>query len=227
MKPVQCPLWFVAAAVLAAGFAAAASQQSIAGQRVADKPFMLFVTPLLPPEGPERSEAFSSACYKALRELFDSTSFQVIIVPTAARADSMSNQKKDIILTTDTLDCYLEGPAFDTLVIWMRYHVGLLHSRIDVPYPKGREATLPPIIARKVYRTVREEFTGVVELEGGPPGMTVTLTEGVVVRPPRTMLFPPGDYYITSQYPNFKKRVDTLVVFQGRVTKKRILLLPN
>jgi hypothetical protein len=194
---------------------------------ISNKPFMLFVTPLRPPEGAERAEAFSAAMFKELRQFFDTTSFQPILVETVGMVERMSNQKKDIILTTDTTDCYLRGTEHDTLVIWIRYKVGLLLSRVDVAYPKGRQVELPPLLAREAYWAIRDEFTGVVELEGGPPGMMITLVEGATVKPPRTMLFPPGDHYITSRFPGFKTRVDTLVVFQGRTTRKRILMLPD
>jgi hypothetical protein len=217
----------IAACLLAGAFGAVMSATHEAPVRVSGKPFMLFVTPLLPPEGRQRSEAFSTACYKEIKAVFDSTSFQAILLPDAWKVDKMSNQKKDIILTTDSLDCYREGPEFDTLVVWMRYRVGLLYGRADVPYPKGREADLPPLIASKVLQSIRNEFTGVVELEGGPAGMTITLTDGVTVAAPCRMMFPPGDYYIISQYPDFQTRTDTLLVFQGRLTKKRILLLPR
>jgi hypothetical protein len=194
---------------------------------LSNKPFMLFVTPLRPPEGPERTEAFSSAIFKALRQFFDTTSFQPILVRSLEEVEKMSNQKKDILLTTDTTDYYLPGAVNDTFVIWVRYKVGLLLSRVDVAYPKGREAELPPQLARKAYRAIRGEFTGLIELEGGPPGMVITLVEGATVQPPRTMLFPPGDYYITSRFPGFKTRLDSLVVFQGKTTRKRILMLPE
>ena len=187
---------------------------------------MLFVTPLLPPEGGERAEAFSNACFKELKQFFDTTSFRAIRVTSLEQAISMSNLKKDIICVTDTHDCYLEGPEYDTLVVWLRYKVGLLHSRVDVPYPKGREAILPGEIGQRIYRTIRNEFTGVAELYGGPEGMTIMLVEGVYIKPPRIMLLPPGEYYITSSYPKFQPRLDTLVIFQGRTTRKRILLLP-
>jgi hypothetical protein len=91
---------------------------------------------------------------------------------------------------------------------------------------RGQTAGLPKMVADKTLKTVRNEFTGIVELEGGPQGMTIGLLEGVTVQPPITMLFPPGDHYITSYFPGFITRRDTLVVFQGKRTKKRILLLP-
>jgi hypothetical protein len=194
---------------------------------VSNKPFMLFVTPLYPPEGKQRAEAFSSAMFKDLKQFFDTTSFQAILVESFEKMHSLSNQKKDIFVTSDTNDCYLSGPNYDTLVVWIRYKVGLYHARVDVPYPKGHEAELPPMLARAVYRTIRNEFSGIVELQGGPPGMTITLVEGATVMPPRSMLLPPGDYFITSRYPGFVTRLDTLVVFQGRTTHKRILMLPE
>ncbi|MBD3391077.1 MAG: PEGA domain-containing protein [Chitinivibrionales bacterium] len=195
--------------------------------RVSNKPFMLFVPPLLPPEGADRAGAFSNAIFNELRDFFDTTSFQAILVQDLSMVESMSNQKKDIVLRTDTTDCYLTGQIFDTLVVWLRYRVGLNLCRVDIPYPKGRQAGLPPLVATKVYTAIRNEFTGIVDLTGGPPGMTVTLVPGATVAPPRTMLLPPGEYFITSQYPGFQTRRDTLTVFQGRTTKKRILMLPD
>ena len=57
--------------------------------------------------------------------------------------------------------------------------------------------------------------------------MTMTLAEGAVIVPPRSLILPAGDYAITSQYPDFISRTDTLLVFQGRSVKRRVLLLPE
>ena len=71
----RCVLFAAAVSAVHAQLAPPPSEMT-----VANKPFMLFVTPLLPPEGAERSGAFSAACFKHLKQYFDSTSFQPILV---------------------------------------------------------------------------------------------------------------------------------------------------
>jgi hypothetical protein len=219
---------FITAVIIFAGFSVSAFGQYTQAVRVSDKPFMIFVTPILPPPGTMmQPDAFNAECFRQIKELFDSTSFQAVHVASLAKADLMSNQKKDILITTDSLDRFTYGNGTVTMALWMRYRIGLLHSRVDVTCYRGQENDLPQSIAKGIYKAIKNEFTGVLELEGGPPGMTATLVEGVTVTVPRSMLFPPGDYYVTSRYPYFQTRTDTIEIFQGRTTKKRILLLPE
>lgn len=189
-------------------------------------PFMLFITPLLPPQGQELSAGFSNACFKTLKKNFAGTSIQVILVTSKDMVDRMSNQKRDIVLSSDPHDYYAKGSTFDTLTIWARYCVGLLHAEIEIPFAKTREVVLPDLVAEHVTRVLKKEMLAEATFEGGPQGMTMTLVEGATIRPPRTMLLPAGEYFVTSEHVGFKTRIDTIKVYPGRRMHKRVLLLP-
>ncbi len=190
------------------------------------KPFMLFVTPLLSPPG-TNAAAFTDAVFKHIREQFDTTAFQPINAPSVSRAEAMSNQKHDIIITADANDCYHPGTTTDTIVAWAKYRVGLVHSRIAYPFPKARLRTLPAEFAEAISMQLREDLCGVAKIDGGPLGIAIELVDGHAVHPPKRLLLPAGSYFVRCSYPGFKPRTDTLVVNPGAIVQKRFLLLPQ
>lgn len=192
------------------------------------RPFMFFVTPLLPPGGPLRSAAFTQACYEQLRGSLDTTSFQVIIAGRKSKVLAVSNQKRDLILSSDPADYYFKGDEYDTLGMWLKYRVGFKIEPVNIPFPADDQANLPVLVAEAVLQVARTEFLSTVTLEGRPPGMVMRFDrQRFDIIPPRTFLLPVGDYFITSDYPQFARRRDTIHVEVGKVLKKQILLLPG
>jgi len=141
--------------------------------------------------------------------------------------DGISNRKKDIILTSDMNDYFTRGTEYDTLVLWMEYHVGFIHERISVPYRRGYGSDMPDRVARRVFETAFTEFLGSISLQAGPPGATMVIDEDITLTPPCEFLLPPGRYGLQTSFPDFLSRVDSVDVLPARMTKKRVLLLPQ
>jgi hypothetical protein len=195
-------------------------------EQAAFKPFMLFVTTLAAPPGMSAS-AFTDDVYRQLASHFDTTAFQPIRVAKVSRAVSMSNRKRDIIISADKHDCYYRGTAADTIVAWAKFRVGLIHCRIAQIFTPEQRDALPAMLAEQISQHLREQLMGVIELEGGPKHMRIAILDGQSVSPPRRLLLPAGTYAIRCSYPGFAERVDTLRIDPGKTLAKRILLLPH
>jgi hypothetical protein len=187
---------------------------------------MLFVTPLAAPPGMSAS-AFTDDVYRHLAAHFDTTAFQPIRVASISRAVSMSNRKRDIIISADEHDCYYRGALADTIVAWAKFRVGLTHCRIAGVFAPEQRHALPAMFAEAISQHLRDQLMGVIELEGGPKHMRIEIVEGQSVSPPKRLLLPAGTYAVRCSYPGFAKRVDTLRIDPGRTLAKRILLLPH
>lgn len=192
------------------------------------KPWMLLVSPIWPPQGEPEAAAFSKNCVDKLCNYFDSTSYQVVLLNPGQKPEHISNRKKDIILQTDPADFFIRGKTADTLILWLHYRTGFSYSRISIPFTHEAAKPLPSLVAQYVATTVKSEFLGVLSLTGGPHGMEMTLGGGmIIVYPPCTFLLPPGDYDIIATYPGFRSRTDPIEIFPGQTHAKRILLLPT
>lgn len=191
-----------------------------------NKPWMFFITDIVPPRGPAMAPQFSEICFRKLSDLFDSTSYQTILLRADQKIDKLSNRNKDLILSSDTAEYCSKGLSADTLIVWLRYKVGFRHSRIAVPYIRGKSASLPELLAYHVFNTAVSEFLSTISLQAGPPGVTVNITEDIFAKPPCTFFIPPGTYILNSIFPQFQKRLDTLEAIPGKQYAKRILLLP-
>jgi hypothetical protein len=215
-------------ALLGAISASADTRRPVGGHGFPKRPFMLFVTPLRPPVGWHRSAGFSRAVFRELKRHFDHTTYQVILVESVTEAERMSNSKRDIILFTDSTDYLAPGPGpHDTLLVWSRYRTGFLFSRIDIPVMRGAPDERMQVVGERIVEIIRDEFLGEVMLEGGPPGMVMTIMGRVRVQPPCQILMPAGQYKMISYYPEFASRHDTLSIMPGRENYRRILLLPE
>ena len=191
------------------------------------KPWMLFVTQILPPRGAEYAPAFSRVCFERLKKFFGSTSYQLILLRPDQTPEKLSNRKKDLIIYSDNSDYFVRGTDYDTLILWVRYRVGFNHSRVAIPYKRGASGPLPELVAQYIFTTITSEFLSELSLQGGPPGFSIALSEGITVYPPCTFYIPPGMYGITASYPHFKTRTDSLEIFPGKMYTKRMLLLPD
>jgi hypothetical protein len=191
------------------------------------KPWMLFVTQLIPPRGPQFAKAFTSACFEPLKTSFDTTSYQVVLLQPGQTIQNLSNNKKDLILSSDSLDFWVQGKTYDTLVFWLCYRVGFNHSRITIPYQRGLSNVLPELAAQAVISTATTEFLCSLMLRGGPPGISISFTEDITAFPPCYFYLPPGDYEFKSTFPGFKTRIDSMEFLPGKTYSKRILLLPQ
>lgn len=200
--------------------------QTVIGDKSSNKPWMLFTTQIFPPRGPDMALQFTKVCYQKLLQYFDSTSFQVIQLQPGQKIDNISNRKKDLILSSDPSDYFVKGTTTDTLVVWLRYKVGFTHSRITIPYKRGKSGPLPDILAQEVFRTVTSEFLGTLSLQAGPQGVAINIAEDIIAYAPCTFFIPPGTYIMQSTFPNFQNRLDTLEILPGKQYSKRILLLP-
>lgn len=200
--------------------------ESIIGAQKGNKPWMLFITQIIPPRGPSIAPQFSEICFQKLSELFDTTSFQIILLKEGQQIENLSNRKKDLILSSDPSEYSSKGVSADTLIVWLRYKIGFHHCRIAVPYSKGKSNTLPDLLASHVFASAKSEFLSTLSLQAGPPGVGVNIFEDIVAYPPCTFLIPPGTYILSSIFPNFQKRLDTLEITPGKQYNKRILLLP-
>lgn len=220
-------LYFVACgALLSTPVAVRAAYRMRSGFQ--QKPWMLIVSPIKSPQGESGTAIFSKNCADKLCNFFDSTSYQVVLLNPGQKPESVSNQKKDIILQTDPSDFFIRGSTTDTLILWLHYRTGFNHSRISIPFTHGAAGPLPSLVAQYVATTVTSEFLGILSLTGGPHGMEMALGGGmIIVYPPCTFFLPPGEYDITATYPGFRSRTDPIEIFPGRTHAKRILLLPN
>ncbi len=201
--------------------------ETVISSEKGNKPWMFFITNIIPPRGPAMAPQFSEVCFQKLSELFDSTSYQTILLRADQKIDKLSNRNKDLILSSDTAEYCSKGLSADTLIVWLRYKVGFRHSRIAVPYERGKTVSLPELLAYHVFDTAKSEFLSTLSLQAGPPGVTVNITEDIFAKPPCTFFIPPGTYIMNSIFPQFQKRLDTLEVIAGKQYVKRILLLPS
>ncbi|MBD3314174.1 MAG: hypothetical protein GF344_00165 [Chitinivibrionales bacterium] len=190
-------------------------------------PFMLFVTSLRPPQGGRLAAVFSKAVFLELKGHFDTTTYQTILVEDIESAQSMSNHKKDLIIYTDTSDWHVPDSLFSTLILWIKYRTGFLLGRTELRYTKAQLKSLPVMVAEKLSEKIYNEFLGQVSLSGGPPNMTMCLVERLHVTPPCNLLLPAGQHTLISSYDGFARRVDTIDVLPGMITRKRVLLLPE
>lgn len=111
--------------------------ETVIGANNGNKPWMLFITHIIPPRGPVLAQQFSRSCFEKMTQLFDTTSYQIILLQPGQDLDNISNRKKDLILSSDNADFWTKGAAIDTLIVWLRFKVGFHHSRIAVPYTRG------------------------------------------------------------------------------------------
>jgi hypothetical protein len=190
------------------------------------KPWMLLISPIYPPAGSSYSAAFSSACVERLRLLFDTTSYQTILLKPNQTPETLSNNKKDIVIASDPADFCVKGDTNDTLIVWVRYRTGFNHSRLTIPYNNENRKKLPEMVSKQILITVMEEFLGKLILQGGPSGMEIKINDQISAIPPCEFYCPPGNYQLHSSFPGFQNRTDTLDIFPGKQYSKRILLLP-
>lgn len=198
-----------------------------AAQQIAFKPFMLLVTRLTPPPRTLSADALTEGTFQKLRPCFDTTSYQVIKVLDTTQAVSMSNHKRDIIISSDPTDFFHKGENSDTLVVWVTFRTGLSFGRIIIPYDPSRPASMPEAAAHKINQFLRAEFLGEVYFEGGPSGLAIEVVDNHTLSPPKFVLLPVGSFFIESSFPGFQNRRDTLTVRRGDVIRKRILLMPK
>lgn len=190
------------------------------------KPWTLFITPLVPPEGKKYSEAFTDACFSFCNQYFDSTTIEPLQLGANQRPEELSRSKSDMVVSCVAGKTLLRGPTCDTLVVWMRQIAGPVNARILVPFAKTDVANIAEYTAQKIFATATEQFLGSVRLKGGPPGLAIQIADGLKVYPPCSMVVPAGTFLVHSTYPQMQPRLDTLTVWQGQTLSKRILMLP-
>ncbi len=149
------------------------------------------------------------------------------MVMDTGQALSMSNHKRDIIISSDPTDFFHKGSQMDTAVVWATFRTGFSVGRIAVPYDPSQHTALPLLIAQKVNDFLRTEFLGEVYFEGGPKGLAIEVANNSKLHPPKLVLLPAGTHFISSSFPGFEDRSDTLIVRQGELVRKRIFLMPN
>lgn len=191
------------------------------------KPWMLFVTNLIPPGGPKHSVPFTSACFEQIKTAFDTTSYQAILISTGQSPEKLSNNNKDLIITSEPKEYCIKGKTTDTLIFWIRYKVGFVHSKVFVPYNRGQGNAIPSLVAQQAHSTILSDFLCSISLKGGPPQMSIKIAEDIVAYPPCFFYLPPGNYSFESSFPGFATRIDSVSLLPGRSYSKRILLLPE
>jgi hypothetical protein len=141
--------------------------------------------------------------------------------------DSSSGKKRDLIIEPEKQSVLQTGRQTDTLAFWLKFRTGFKYSRITIVLKKEQYTTLCDSVAMAVYRTAQSEFLGELDLQGGPIGCTMSISEFFNVSPPCKLRIPVGTYEIKTTFPGFISRNDSVSVNGGESVMKRVLLLPS
>lgn len=170
--------------------------------------------------------SFQDACYQSLNQQFDGTLYEVVKVTDLKFYDSTAGKKRDLIIEPETPVNTGKNKSGDTLAFWLKFRTGFKYSRIAIPLKREMYTTLTDSIAYAVYKTAQSEFLGELQLQGGPAGCTMSISNVFDITPPCKLRLPVGVYNIVTHYPNFTTRNDSVSVYAGESIIKRILLLP-
>lgn len=169
---------------------------------------------------------FHESCYQSIKRQFDGTLYEVVKLGDMRLYDSSSGKKRDLIIEPEKQTMWQMSRQPDTLAFWLKFRTGFKYSRITIVLKKEQYSTLCDSVAMAVYRTAQSEFLGELELQGGPIGCTMSISELFNVAPPCKIRIPVGIYEIKTTFPGFISRSDSVSVGGGESVKKRVLLLP-
>jgi hypothetical protein len=169
---------------------------------------------------------FSDACNESMIRQFEGTFYEVIMIRDANSFDSSTLKKRDLIVEFEKSGNTLKNKVNDTIVLWLKFKTGFTYSRISIPFRPNTYTTLPDSIAFSIYKTVQSDFLGELQLQGGPQGCTMSIADLFDVTPPCKLHVPANNYEITTRFPGFTTRRDSVSVNAGEIVHKRIFLLP-
>jgi hypothetical protein len=188
--------------------------------------WQLIVLPIQPPPKWTGS-SFHESCYQSIKRQFDGTLYEVVKLSDIRLYDSSGGKKRDLIIEPEKQSTLLKSRQTDTLAFWLKFRTGFKYSRITIVPGKDQYTTLSDSIAMAIYRTAQAEFLGELDLQGGPIGCTMSISEFFNVSPPCKIRIPVGIYEIKTTFPGFISRSDSVSVNAGESVKKRVLLLPE
>ena len=185
----------------------------------------LIVLPIQPPAKWSGS-SFHECCYQSIRRQFDGTLYDVVKLSNIRQYDSLNGKKRDLIIEPEKQTALQKKKQSDTLAFWLKFRTGFKYSRITILLKNENYATICDSVAMAVYRTAQSEFLGELNLQGGPIGCTMSISELFDVSPPCRIRIPVGIYELKTTFPGFISRRDSVSVNGGESVKKRVLLLP-
>lgn len=188
--------------------------------------WQLIVPPLPAPQKWLQSSPFHESCYQSLKRQFEGTLYEVVKLNDISQYDSSNGKKRDLIIEPEKPASLHKNMQTDTLAFWLKFRTGFKYSRITIVLKKEHYTTLCDSVAMAVYRTAQSEFLGELDLQGGPIGCTMSISNNFTVSPPCRILIPVGTYDIKTTFPGFNSRSDSVSVNGGESVKKRVLLLP-
>jgi hypothetical protein len=184
---------------------------------------------VLPIQTPPKwtGSSFHESCYQSIKRQFDGTLYEVVKLSDMRLYDSSSGKKRDLIIEPEKQTALQKSKQTDTLAFWLKFRTGFKYSRITIVLKKEQYTTLCDSVAMAIYRTAQSEFLGELDLQGGPIGCTMSISELFNVSPPCKLRIPVGIYEIKTTFPGFISRSDSVSVNGGESVKKRVLLLPG
>ena len=189
--------------------------------------WQLIVPPLPVPQKWLQNGSFHESCYQSLKRQFEGTLYEVVKLNDIRQYDSSNGKKRDLIIEPEKPASLQKNMQTDTLAFWLKFRTGFKYSRITIVLKKEHYTTLCDSVAMAVYRTAQSEFLGELDLQGGPIGCTMSISGNFTVSPPCRINIPVGAYEITTTFPGFISRSDSVSVNGGESVKKRVLLLPS
>jgi hypothetical protein len=171
--------------------------------------------------------SFHESCFESIKRQFDGTLYEAVRLTDMRLYDSSSGKKRDLIIEPEKQTALQKSKPTDTLAFWLKFRTGFKYSRITIVLKKEQYNTLCDSVAMAVYRTAQSEFLGELDLQGGPIGCTMSISQLFDVSPPCKIRIPVGVYEIKTTFPGFISQNDSVSVNGGESVKKRVLLLPE